>query len=318
MPMPSRATSCKAEAPLPWLLGLALLAATAPAAAQAAPVVQWREDAPRTYGHQIGDLVERRAAVRVPPGLRLDAASLPVPRPGASVELREACWEAPPWWRPGGESTLLLRYQVLRSPPEPALLELPPVLLRFEGGERPQQLRLDGVPILVSPLVPEPAPERRGFGALQPDVPPPLIDTQALGTRLALESGTALALLGVLAWRRLVVPRRRGLPPFEEAWQGLRRLPDTPQDAAAWRQGLTLLHRALDRSAGQRLFAPGLDAFLLRRPELAPLHADLERFFEQSRAAFFAPGDTPAGDLAWLKALCRRARDLDAARSRAP
>lgn len=317
MPMPSRVISCRVETPLPWPLWLALLMAVAPVAAQEAPVVRLREDAPRTFGYQLGDLVERRAALSVPRGLRLDPASLPAPRPGASVELREARWEAPPWWRPGGDFQLLLRYQVLRSPPEPTLLELPPVLLRFEGVPRAQQLRLDGVPILVSPLVPEPPPERRGFGALQPDRPAPAIDTQFLGTRLVLEGCTVLALLGALAWRRLGGLRRQGVPPFDEAWQALRRLPDTP-DAAAWRQGLTLLHRALDRSAGQRLFAPGLDGFLARRPELAPLRADFERFFRQSRTAFFAPGGAAAGDLAWLRALCRRARELESGGSRAP
>lgn len=309
MPMPSPAISCKAET-----LAIVLLLAAAPAPGQ---VVQVRETAPRSFGYQLGDLVERHAEFSLPPGLRLDAASLPLPRPGAAVELREARWLPPPWWRPGGSYQLRLHYQVLRSPTAPALFEMPPVLLRFEGGTRPQEVRLDGVPILVSPLVPDPPPERRGLGPMQPDSPPPPIAMRPLRERLAIEAGAAVALLLGLLWRRLGWPRRRHPEPFDDAWRAVRRLPE-PADAAAWRQALTALHRALDRSAGERLFAPGLDRFLARRPALAPLRPELERFFEHSHRTFFAPGGDERADVGWLKALCRRARDLESAQGRKP
>lgn len=294
------------------LVGSMFLASTlvlmgGPANAQ---TLQLRELEPRRFGYQIGDLVERRAEVDLPTGLRLDVESLPTPRPGASMELREARWELPPWWRPGGSATLLLRYQVLRSPSAPQLLDLPPVTLRFIGAARPQETRLDGLPILVSPLVPEPPPERRGLGALQPDLPPPLIDVQPLRSRLMVE-----ALIAVLAGMALLVsvlgwPWRRQVKPFDLAWRQIRRLPE-PASAAHWRQAMTALHHALDLSAGEALFAPGLDDFLARRPVFAPLRPELERFFELSRRTFFAPGGEAVPALGWLKALCRRARQLE-------
>ncbi len=272
--------------------------------------VQLREVELRRFGYQLGDLVERRAEVDIPAGLRLDMESLPAPRLGASLELREARWEPPPWWRPGGSATLLLRYQVLRSPSAPQLLDLPPVTLRFAGAARPQEARLDGLPILVSPLVPDPPPERRGLGALQPDLPPPLIQTHLLRSRLAAEALVAVLAGAVLLGSLLGWPWRRQAKPFALAWRQMRRLPE-PASAAHWRQAMTVLHHALDLSAGEALFAPGLDGFLARRPAFAPLRPELERFFELSRRTFFAPGGEAIPELGWLKALCRRARLLE-------
>jgi mxaA protein len=291
-------------------LAFALALVAGPAAAQ---VVQLRESAPRTFGYQVGDLVERHAEITVPRGLRLGEASLPVSRPGASLELREARWEPPPWWHGGDTYRLHLRYQVLRSPPSPRLMDLPPVVLRFQASQgegRTQELRLDGVPIMVSPLVPEPPPQRNGFGPLQEDVPPMLIAADATRLRLAGELVVAALLLGTLALGRLGWPGRRRQRPFADAWRALRRLP-AAAGVEEWRQALAALHRALNRAHGEVLFAQGLDAFLARQPAFAPLRPELERFFYLSRQAFFAPGGAVEADAAWLKALCRRARALE-------
>ena len=224
------------------------------------------------------------------------------PTPGRAI--------AAPWWRPGNGATLLLRYQVLRSPGTLQLLDLPPVALRFVGSARPQEVRLDGLPILVSPLVPEPPPERRGLGALQPDLPPPLIDVQPLRSRLVVEALVAALAGAVLLGSVLGWPWRRHVKPFDAAWRQMRRLPE-PASAVHWRQAMTALHQALDLSAGEALFAPGLDGFLARRPAFAPLRPELERFFELSRRTFFAPGGEAIPELGWLKALCRLARQLE-------
>jgi mxaA protein len=273
-------------------------------------VIRLHETPPRTYGYQLGDVVERRAEIQLPRGLQLDPASLPLPRPNAALELRDARWQSPPWWRFGDTYKFHLHYQVLRSPPEPRLMELPAVVLRFQGEGRTQDVRLDAVPILVSPLVPEPPPQRKGFGDLQPDVPPLPMATAATRTRLAVEGLAALLLLGVLAVGRFGWPGRRPLRPFDDAWRVLRRMPQAPS-AAQWREALTTLHRALDRAHGQVLFAQGLDGFLAQRPGFAPLHGELASFFERSRLAFFAPGDGSRPDMAWLQVLCRRARALE-------
>lgn len=292
-----------------FVLALALVVCT-PVHAQ---VIHLHESPPRTYGYQVGDLIARRAELTVPPGLRLDDASLPTPRPGASIELREARWMPPSWWTGGDTYKLVLQYQVLRSPPSPQLMDLPPVVLRFQaaqGGGRTQDVRLDAVPVMVSPLVPQPPPDRSGFGPLQPDVPPLLIAAEATRGRVVAEGLVASLLGAALVISRLGWPGRRPQRPFGDAWRALRRLPAdvNPQE---WRQALSALHQALNRSHGEVLFAQGLDGFLARRPAFAPLRTELERFFALSRQAFFAPGAAEEIDAAWLKTLCRRARALE-------
>lgn len=308
-----RLTACVDSVPgcVPALAFTLLLSTvTTPAAAQ---VVQLHESPPRTFGYQVGDLIERHAELSVPPGLRLDDASLPTMRPGASVELREARWQPPPWWSRHDTYKLLLTYQVLRSPPSPQLMDLPPVVLRFKAsqeGGRPQEVRLDAVPVMVSPLVPQPPPDRNGFGPLQPDVPPLLIAAEASRGRVMAEALLAVLLLGALLVRRFGWPGRRPQRPFDDAWRALRRLPaDAGPDE--WRRALAALHLALNRSHGEVLFVQGLDGFLARRPAFAALRPDLERFFALSRQAFFAADAAVQADATLLKALCRRARALE-------
>lgn len=291
-------------------LPLALAAVAVPAAAQ---VVHLRESPPRAYGYQVGDLIERRAELTVPRGLRLDEASLPTTRPSASIELREARWLPPAWWRFDDTYKLVLRYQVLRSPEAPRFMDLPPVVLRFQadqGGGRTQEVRLDAVPVMVSPLVPEPPPDRSGLGPLQPDLPPPLIATDATRGRVVAEALFATLLAGALLVNRLGWLGRRRQRPFDDAWRSLRRLPAraSPQQ---WQEALAALHQALNCSHGEVLFAQGLDGFIGRRPAFAPLRPDLEQFFMLSRQAFFTPDAAMDTDAAWLKNLCRRARALE-------
>lgn len=311
MPMPSRAissTSSPVRCPAAVLLGLGLAAG----ASFAQPLELRELGEVRAFGWRLGDVIERRAEVTLPTPWRLEAASLPQPRRGPALELREARWEAAPPLRPwDGRHRLVLRYQLMRSPPEPRLMELPAVELRATGGGGPSRvLRLDAVPLLVSPLAPEPAPTQRGFGALRPDAPPPQMETTALRTRLAL-AATAAALLGAtLASAWFGWPRGRHPRPFDEAWRELRRLPAEP-DAAQWRAALSVLHRALDRRAGRTLFVADLDGFLAQFPPLAPLRGELQGFFAWSRRAFFAPGDGVEPHAAALRALCRRARSLE-------
>jgi hypothetical protein len=55
------------------------------------------------------------------------------------------------------------------------------------------------------------------------------------------------------------------------------------------------LHRAFDRSQGERLLAGDLDSFFNRRPEQAATRDIAERFFTASRTFFYA-GDAIAAE----------------------
>jgi mxaA protein len=264
-------------------------------------------DEPRAFGYFVGDIVTRRIGVQVPAPLQLDPDSLPhAGRQGQALELRSVDWQGR-----GDTRTLVLRYQVFLAPREVRTLEMPPLQLRFTGGTRPQELRVDAWPVTVAPLVPVEVSPRTGLGDLRPDAPPPHIDTRPMQWRLATLAVIAALLLAYLAHVYLMLPWLGGRDrPFTQAWQQLRRLPAAPAPHDM-RTAMQTLHQALNRSAGQVLFAQGVPAFVSRRPQFAPLADELAVFFEHSRRSFFGGDDSGAPERDWLLSLCRRCRDLE-------
>ena len=295
--------------PTPLAAAALLVFALCRSAAAAPGTLSASIDEPRAFGYTVGDLVSRRIALQVPDGLKLDEDSLP--RAGArgrALELQRVVLHTS---IAGVPDALQLDYQVFLAPRELRVLEMPPIELRFEGSPRPQTLRIDAWPVTVAPLAPlEPSP-REGLGEMRPDREPPRIDTAAARVRLAMEGGVTLLLLGYLANVYLVLPwsaqRRR---PFGRAWKALSALPARP-DAAQRRAAFERVHAALNETAGEVLFEPGLDHFIAQRQRFAPLRDELARFFAVSRAEFFAGGGDDAVDARWLVAFCRRCRDLE-------
>ena len=271
---------------------LGALAASAPAAGPALPL-DAVTDEPRAYGYRVGDVVARRIRIDVPEGLVLDAAS--VPQPGARgkpIELRSVARRSEA--APGGRRIdLTLEYQLFSSPPQVRTLELPTVTLQFKGRPRDQSLRIEAWPVTLAPLVPVEVSPRRGLGELQPDAPAPPIDTAAVRQRLVGYGALALVLLALLAEVYFGAPwRARAQRPFAQAWRGVRRL--TPASGApAWREATRSLHRALDRTAGEVVFAHGIDRLIAAQPRFAPLRDDFTTFFEHSRSEFF---ETPRSE----------------------
>ena len=97
------------------------------------------------------------------------------------------------------------------------------------------------------------------------------------------------------------------LPLFAHVRGALPAAPDAAQRRAAFER----LHAALNASAGEVLFEPGVDRFIAQRPGFAPLRDELLRFFAQSRAEFFAGAPTGVVDMHWLRTFCRRCRDAE-------
>ncbi len=279
---------------------LALLLA-APVFAQPSPSAQVAE--PRAFGYTVGDVVQRHVTLQLPAGWVLDTAALPqTRRPGQALELRSA--------RPDGASGLLLEYQVFIAPREVRTLEMPPVQLRFTGPAGERTLRIDAWPLTVAPLVPLEVSPRTGLGEMRPDMPPPLIDTRAQRWRLALWGGLLLLAALYLAHVHLALPwLGRRQRPFAQAWRALQALPATPSPAER-RAAFGALHAALNRAAGQVLFARDLPRFAASQPRFAPLQAELQAFFTQSQGEFFA-GRAATVDGAWLRRLCRALRDAE-------
>lgn len=275
----------------------------------AVPVVQAGE--PRAFGHQVGDLVERRVSVWLPVGWRLDESTLPRPGGrGRAVELRRV--ESSDEREAGGRVVRFdLQYQVFLAPAAPRLIEIPPWTLRVANDQRQDELRVDAAALMVSPLISVEAPARNGFGDLRPDREPPLVDTRGWAWRLVLWGVLALAPLALLFAVHVGVPwqaaRRR---PFGAAWRELRRLPAQPS-GTEWRAALKRLHGALDRAAGEVVFEHRLQAFVERVPRYRPLAPQLAEFLALSRHEFFAGSAGAPPRAAWLQDLARRLRDTE-------
>ncbi len=294
----------------PRIALLAMLIGTvAPAPAADGPRVEASE--PRAYGYQVGDLVRRHVSVHAPDGWRIDEATLPRPgRRGQALELRRAVIQTRS--EPGGKRhDLMLEYQVFLSPATVRTIEIAPMRLRFDGAGRSEELLVEAWPVTVAPLAPVVVSPRRGLGELQPDRDPPLIDTSMRQLRLIGYGTGAALLLGWLAWLHFGPPWRAARnQPFGRAWRELRQLPaDLPEPQ--WRGAVRLFHEALNRSAGEVLFEPGLERFLAGRPAFQGMRDDLVRFMRLSRAVFFADAPRASGDAAWLVELGRRCRDAE-------
>ncbi|HJV72080.1 hypothetical protein [Ideonella sp.] len=276
---------------------LALLCLPMMASAQTANTSE-----PRAFGYSVGDVVTRRIHLDLPAGMRLDESSLPqVGGRGRSLELRSV-------ERRGSE--IELAYQVFLAPREVRTLELPPLALRIEGGPRVVDLRVDAWPLTVAPLGPVDASPRHGLGEMRPDAPPPLIDTSALRRRLLGYGALGLLLLGYLAHVYIGLPWwARHRRPFGLAWRAVRQLPAQP-GAEQWREAWARVHGALNQTAGEAVFEPGLERFLAAHPGFELLRDELLQFFQRSRAVFFA-GDAPQVDRRWLLDFCRRCRDAE-------
>lgn len=302
----------------------ALLAAASPVttalAADSAPAA-WQVDTvePRPYGHTIGDVVQRRIVVHVPAGYTLTGDTLPTAgRRGGPIELRRLTRKLA---RDGSGSrlTLTLDYQVFVAPREVRTLELPPFVLGFQGAPRPQDVRVDAWPLTVSPLVPVDVSPRRGLGELQPDAPPPLIDTRAGRWRLAACGVIAALLLAYLALVYVGLPWfLRQKRPFTVAWRALRAMPGLtgPETASSEQRRLAFqqLHDALNQTAGEVVFEQTIERFVAAQPRFAGLRGDLLEFFQRSRIEFFggapATADSPLSG-AWLTEFCRKCRDAE-------
>ncbi len=267
---------------------------------------------PRAFGYQVGDQFSRQVFVRVPATWQLDPTSVPAARRGQPIELRRVQLHSK---TVGGtvRHRIELHYQVFYSPPAARVLELAPWWLKFNNGTRQEELRVEAWPISVAPLLPTAVNNRRGLGDMQPDAPPPLINTQAQLRRLGLYAVLALLLATALAVLHWGPPWRAARNrPFGRAWRELQALPTQP-NSKQWQAALRCVHQALNRSAGAVVFKHSLPNFIQQQPRFARLHNELTRFLDHSEKVFFGDPAAPqaAPDASWLTQLTRHLHDAE-------
>jgi mxaA protein len=141
---------------------------------------------------------------------------------------------------------------------------------------------------------------------------PLLMDDSKLKKRLNWSLAfLALSLLGLLyilgkhAW----LPRMGG--PFAKAFRNIKKQDNAPQGI---QNAVSIMHAALNASAGNSLFINNLDEFLAKKPAFNTIKTEINQFFALSRQVFFEPNakhEVGADPVAWLKRFCRRCRDCE-------
>ncbi|MDH5541160.1 MAG: hypothetical protein OEY03_17310 [Rhizobacter sp.] len=288
------------------LLALAMLST---GSAQTEPArLQARTLEPRAFGHRVGDVVGREVLIDIPSRYTLDETSLPVPGPrGLVFELRSMARRSQATTT-GRRVHLRLEYQVFAAPAAVRTYELPGLRLRFDGGPRVEELRVDPWPLVVAPLAGDQVSHRDGLGELRPDSPPPLRETTVEEAMLWLCAVLALGLVGYLALVYVGLPwQARRSRPFSQAFAMVR-----AHATADWPLACRALHAAFDQTAGRTVFADSIDTFVAQAPRFAALQDDIGRFFAGSQAAFFgAEARSRAPPSAWLVGFARACRDAE-------
>ncbi|MFD0987879.1 nonribosomal peptide synthetase MxaA [Methyloligella solikamskensis] len=274
-----------------------------------------RASQPRDFGYFPGDIITREIYVAVDKGYHLQDASVPPEGPlNYWLDLRTVKVKTE---ESGAERRYLitLTYQTFYVPLEVKRRDLPGFTLQFaaekgagetaddevgdeQAGDE-QAMATAHIPswsFLMSPLreIQTQEPPEGPVGFLKPDRAPKPLNVERLALFFAL-SGFAVALFAVLlahhyAWGPF---RSRPSRPFTVAARQINAQKRGGADADHYRASLLALHRAFDTTAGHRVFAEDVPAFLDKHPAFGKYASEIERFYEASRQAFFK-GDTQA------------------------
>lgn len=251
--------------------------------------------------HTMGDLIVRDVVVSTGPGVHVDPASLPAP--GAINEWAEI--RTVETASTDEQTRVRITYQLFYGVRGPETAELPPLQLRFEGDGGSPDVEAPALPVSVMPLIPPGIPDEKvAIRALRPAEPRTY---SPYPQWLALGLGAFGAGLVYLLWMRGLLPPFAGPLPFRRASRELQRLANQPSPGRA---ACLVLHRALNETAGEAVFASGLEAFLDRHPEFGRLRGTLVEFFASSRRLFFEDGSDGEAYALCLK-LARQARRLE-------
>lgn len=263
---------------------------------------------PRPYGYVIGDLIEQRVVLAIPPEQELAPDALPKPGRADLWLERRATRVATRSAAAGTRYEIVIEYQIVNVPAQVTTITLPPLSLPLRSAAGMIEEAVAEWPVTIAPITPEYVLARAGLEEMRPDLPPAAIDTAPHAVRLMLYAAALALIGGYFALRRFGLPFLPGSRrPFARACADLRRLARQPSGRDAYRAGLRRIHRAFDETAGETVFAEQLRAFMQCHPHFAPLAGDVERFFGESRQEFFGAG-AGSHSLQWLTEFCRGCR----------
>lgn len=259
----------------------------------------------RDFGYVIGDSVDYDVLVTVPDGYALETEHLPVPGPiNEWLDIRAVNWTKTDT-QGGTQYRLRLTYQIFQGVRQPEKLTIPALPIRFRG-HTPLEVQTQSRNITIAPIIPSDISDENV--KIRESVDPEPLPIGPHPLRFTAYLAGALVVLALLARRYGWLPFfAKTTPPFARALRDIRKL--NRGDVEAYRTAVRLLHRALDDTAGFRLFAGELERFFAAHPTFTELRDELDHFFALSRRVFYTAPDTPIPEdapLERLETLCRR------------
>lgn len=277
----------------------------------------------KLVGYTVGDVIEREVTLTIKAPYKLIETSLPIPGYEKryrgqliGIELKSISHEKD---ESKNETThhLKLAYQVFTNNVVAKNAALGPEyinLINTTNSKEVVKYRIPLLSIAVSPIA--------IFGAVKvennmstflgPLLMPKNNETQLLKISLIV---LALSLLGLLyivgkhAW----LPRMGGA--FAKAHRQVRK---TANDTAGLQQAVSIVHQAINTTAGMSVFNDNTSTFLHTHPKFTPLRAEFEAFFGLSRQVYFEPSFKLHNAFAaaenphqWLVQFTRRCRDCE-------
>ncbi|MCC5797389.1 MAG: hypothetical protein JJU48_08710 [Methylophaga sp.] len=247
----------------------------------------------RSWGLQLGDEVV--LTITMPePAMTIDNSSLPQRDRRYGVWLHLNRTELT-------ENGLRMHFQLINVPIEKQVLKTPEFTVRTSQG---QFVTVPGVPMTIGSMLAADIGEIRA-AMLESDHASLSLSTEAARQQIQLALLVLVVTLLVLAaWHLGLRPRHR--KPFVNAlfqlflmkWRGRR-----DADVAT-----RLLHEAINQTAGTVIVHSHLQAIWDAAPWLEPLHDQIERFYQQSTAHFFAREAAIAIDFDEIYALAKACR----------
>jgi mxaA protein len=273
--------------------------ADSPADLDVAPPSNATVEQPRPFGYVVGDLLAQRVLLELNGHAFEPAMSPPAERVSAWLERRPARLAS----APDGRQWLTVEYQIINAPQALTRVQIPAWQLKSKAGT--DALRIGGWPISIAPLALGPG----DLDALRPDRSTPIIATEPIQRRIVIGSCALTATLAVwLGWWLWRNRRASAAQPFASALREIRKVGEASPEA--WQA----LHRAFDRTAGHVTLGATLPSLFQRAPQLAPMRASIEQFFEQSSERFFGAG-LPRDALS-VRALCTQLRRIEKSNER--
>jgi mxaA protein len=265
----------------------------------------------RDTGYMLGDLIDERIELQLPPSASIDAQSLPLPgRVAPWLEVRQARLGSR---SEAGVQTLVVTYQIFAAVEQAMRVPLPELRVRVRSDAELRTIVVPSRSFLMSPALPPTLTDEDR--ELRPSPAPEMLPVTRIVAGLAASIAAALACAGYLLWRYdclPFLPREPG--PLARTWRRWRRTRKRALSDGELSALLRDVHAALSRSAGETLYPSTLPRLFDRAPHLEPLRQRIDELFRASWDAFYgAPGSTqppPGNVLAVLRDAADRERGV--------